>query len=161
MDCYLYSLPGKNETLHLLSPLGKEQLAGIPSRSELFIGRLLDPAKGTAPDNISFNADFLVLVHQIVRDNMLNDPGVRAEVARQTNGFVFIVDRRAPSDTEIIKEDVIGIFLVSEGKTDTSNYRPNPEYLLIGKNGVAFFADKVEELLMEKLLTAETTDKIY
>ena len=160
MDCYLYSIPGATETLHLLSPLDKEQLAGLPSRSELFIGRLLDPEKGTAPENISFNADFLVLVHQLVREIMLNDPGVREEVARQANGFVFIVDQRAPASEEILKEDVIGIFMVNENKTDESRYRPNPDYLLIGKNGVAVFTDKVEERLMKKLLEKESTEKI-
>lgn len=160
MDCYLYSIPGTNETLHLLSPLNKEQLAGLPSRSELFIGRLLDPEKGTAPENISFNADFLVLLHQLVRDCMLDDPAVREEVAKQPNGFVFIVDQRSPSSEEVQKEDVIGIYLVAENKTDVSKYRPNPDYLLIGKNGVAVFTDRVEEELMKKLLEKEPTEKI-
>lgn len=153
MDCYLYSLPGENETLHLLSPLDSEALAGKATRSEFFIGRLLDPEKGTAPENISFNADFLVLVHQVVRELMLTDPAVKAEIEKQENGFVFIIDQRSPTSEEVIKEDVIGIYLVNDRQTDISKYRPNPDYLLIGRNGVAVFNDKVEEELVRRLLS--------
>ena len=152
MDCHLYSIPGEKGTLHLLSPLTQEQLAGRATRSEFFLGRLLDPAKGTEPENISYNADFLVILHELVRDLMATDRDVLEEAQRQPNGYVFIVDQRAPADEEVLKEDIIGIFLVNEKTTDASRYRPNPDYRLIGKNGVALFPDKVEELLMQKLL---------
>lgn len=153
MDCHLYSIPGANETLHLLSPLDKAQLAGLPSRSELFLGRLIDPEKGADPDNISYNADFLVIVHELVRDMMVNHPDVTEEAKGQLNGFVFIVDQRSPQNEEVQKEDIIGIFLVNDRKTDAERYRPNPEYRLIGKNGVAVFPDRVEEELLKRLLS--------
>lgn len=152
MDCHLYSIPGEKGTLHLLSPLSKEQLSGRPSKSEFFLGRLLDPERGTEPENISYNADFLVILHEIVRDLMATDRDVLEEAQQQPNGFVFIVDQRAPSDQEVEKEDIIGIFLVNEKTTDASRYRPNPDYRLIGKHGVALFPDKVEERLMERIL---------
>jgi hypothetical protein len=152
MDCYLYSLPGKSETLHLLSPLDKEVLSGMETRSEFFIGRLLDPEKGIEPGNISYNADFLVLLHGLVRDIMVNDPDVIQEAAAQQNGFVFIVDKRAPEGEEIRKEDIIGIFLVSERKTNTANYRPNPDYELVSKRSVGILPASVETALLEKLL---------
>jgi hypothetical protein len=83
---------------------------------------------------------------------MLNDPEVVAEVAAQPNGFVFIVDRRAPEGEEVEKEDVIGIYLVNENETDVNRYRPNPEYKLISKRGVGKFAEEVEVELMRVLL---------
>jgi hypothetical protein len=152
MDCHLYSVPGAEETLHLLSPLSKAQLAGKESRSEFFLGRLIDPAQGADPGNISYNADFLVIVHELVRDTMVNHPDVVAEAESQLNGFVFIVDQRSPHNEEVQKEDIIGIFLVNENKTDVSRYRPNPDYRLIGKNGVAVFPDKIEDALIRRLL---------
>ncbi len=152
MNCYLYKIPSAKDTLHLLSPLGKEELAKQQSRSELFLGRLIDPEKEIGPDNISYNADFLVVLHKIVRDLMLNDPEVLAEVAAQPNGFVFIVDRRSPEGEEVEKEDIIGIYLVNENETDVNRYRPNPEYKLISKRGVGKFADEVEVELMRVLL---------
>jgi hypothetical protein len=152
MNCYLYKLPSGDKILHLLSPLGKEELGKLTSRSELFLGRLIDPEKEITPENISYNADFLVVLHQIVRDLMVNDPDVIAEANNQPNGFVFIVDRRSPEGEEVEKEDVIGIFLVNENKTDTSRYRPNPDYKLISKRGVAKFPDEVEMELMKVLM---------
>ncbi len=152
MNCYLYKLPSADKTLHLLSPLGKEELAKQKSRSELFLGRLIDPEKEIIHENISYNADFLVVLHQVIRDLMVNDPDVIAEAKSQPNGFVFIVDRRSPENAEVEKEDVIGIFLVNENKTDASRYRPNPDYKLISKRGPGKFPDEVEMELMKILL---------
>lgn len=152
MECYLYAIPGKEETLHLLSPLSREQLAGRDTRSEFFIGRLIDPLKGIAVGNISYNADFLVLVHSLVRDLMVNDPSVLEEAAKQPNGFVFIIDRRAKEDENIQKEDIIGIFLVAGNKTDISNYRPNPDYVLVSERSVGILPEIVEDALMKRLI---------
>jgi len=152
MNCYLYKIPSAKETLHLLSPLGKEELAKLTSKSELFLGRLIAPDKEIGPDNISYNADFLVVLHQVVRGLMVNDEDVLKQAASQQNGFVFIVDRRSPEGEEVEKEDVIGIFLVNEFKTDISKYRPNPDYKLISKRGVGKFPDEVEIELMTVLM---------
>jgi len=76
--------------------LGKRRIGKQKSRSELFLGRLIDSEKEITHENISYNADFLVVLHQIVRDLMVNDPDVIAEAKKQPNGFVFVVDRRAP-----------------------------------------------------------------
>lgn len=152
MNCYLYKIPSATETLHLLSPIGKEELAKLTSKSELFLGRLIDPEKEIVPDNISYNADFLVVLHQVVRGLQVNDEDVLKQAASQQNGFVFIVDRRSPEGEEVEKEDVIGIFLVNEYKTDISKYRPNPDYKLISKRGVGQFPDEVEIELMTVLM---------
>lgn len=151
MNCYLYKIPSSKETLHLLSPLSKEELAKLTSKSELFLGRLIDPDKEIIHENISYNADFLVVLHRIVRDYMVTDPEVIAQAEKQPNGFVFIVDRRT-TEEEVEKEDIIGIFLVNESQTDVSRYRPNPDYKLISKKGPGMFHDEVEMELMKVLL---------
>ncbi len=151
MNCYLYKIPAAKETLHLLSPIGKEELAKLTSKSELFLGRLIDPEKGIEHDNISYNADFLVVLHRIVRDFMVNEQGVLEQVKAQPNGFVFIVDRRS-GDQHVEKEDIIGIFLVNESMTDVSKYRPNPDYKLISEKGPGMFHDEVEMELMKVLM---------
>ena len=113
---------------------------------------MIAPDKEIGPDNISYNADFLVVLHQVVRGLMVNDEDVLKQAASQQNGFVFIVDRRSPEGEEVEKEDVIGIFLVNEFKTDISKYRPNPDYKLISKRGVGQFPDEVEIELMTVLM---------
>lgn len=151
MNCYLYKIPSPSETLHLLSPLNKDELSKLTSKSELFLGRLIDPEKEITHENISYNADFLVVLHSIIRDYMVTDPEVIAQAAKQPNGFVFIVDRRS-NEEEVEKEDIIGIYLVSDSKTDPSRYRPNPDYKLISKKGPGMFHDEVEMELMKVLL---------
>lgn len=157
MNCYLYKLPASDKTLHLLSPLSAEEIGSQQSRSELFLGRLVDPELGATPENISYNADFLVVMHELVRDLMVIDPGVIAEAKSQPNGFVFIVDRRAQAETDekVEKEDVIGIFLVNEYATDASRYRPNPDYRLVSAKGMAMLPEVVEAELVKRLLSLE------
>jgi hypothetical protein len=156
MKCHTLLLQNGQEELHLLSPFSKEELKNVQSRSELFFGRLIEPSLGVLPGNISYNADFLVHVHSLVRDAMVNDPDVTANAKEQPNGFVFIIDKRSPaaadkSEKHVDKEDIIGIFLCNDFKTDAEKYRPNPDYLLVSEKGVGQFPDAVEEEL-KKLL---------
>ncbi|HEU4717092.1 MAG TPA: hypothetical protein VFU15_04635 [Bacteroidia bacterium] len=152
MDCYLVQVGKGAETLHLLTPFSNEELAGNNSRSEFFIGRLVKPEEGVKPENISFNLDFLVAMHQVVREVMAEDPEVTEKAKEQENGFVFIVDRRSPEDSEVEKEDIIGIFLCNERKTDAARYRPNPDYKLISKRGMGMLPMTAEVELKRRIL---------
>lgn len=159
MNCNVLLLQNGPNELHLLSPFTKEELKGISSKSELFFGRLNEPSLGVLPGNISYNRDFLVHVHSLVRDLMVNDAEVLSHAKEQPNGFVFIIDRRSPAATDVAqehvdKEDIIGIFLCNDYKTDVTKYRPNPDYLLVSSRGVALFPEVVEARLKD-LLTPE------
>ena len=92
----------------------------------------------------------MVMYHQAVRDIMCTVPDVVAEASQQENGFVFIVDGRAPEGKDIPKEDIIGIFLVNERKTDASRYRPNPDYRWFTESGAAQMPQEVAIGLFEK-----------
>ena len=157
MNCHVLLLQNGSNELHLVSPFTKEELKGVQSRSELFIGHLLDPSIGVVPGNIAYNKDFLVHLHSLVRELMVNDPEVIARAQEQPNGFVFIVDRRSPATEhgqgeQVDKEDIIGIFVCHERATDVSRYRPNPDYLLISAKGPGQFPEPVEAAL-KKLLS--------
>ncbi len=158
MNCNVLLLQNGPNEIHLISPFTKEELKSVQSRSELFIGQLNEPEIGVVPGNISYNKDFLVHMHALVRDIMVNDPQVIARAEEQPNGFVFIIDRRSPAATDVSqehvdKEDIIGIFLCNEFKTDVGKYRPNPDYLLVTEKGVAQFPEQVE-LELKKLINA-------
>jgi hypothetical protein len=154
MNCNVLLLQNGPNEIHLLSPFTKEELKNVQSRSELFIGQLNEPAIGVVPGNISYNKDFLVHMHALVRDIMVNDPQVIARAEEQPNGFVFIVDRRSPgteqnSEANVDKQDIIGIFVCHDRKTDVSKYRPNPDYVLISEKGIGQFPPAVEEALFK------------
>lgn len=157
MNCNVLLLQNGPSEIHLLSPFTKEELKNVQSRSELFLGQLIEPAIGVVPGNISYNKDFLVHIHALVRDRMVSDPQVIARAEEQPNGFVFIIDRRSPatldaSPDKVDKQDIIGIFLCNDRKTDASKYRPNPDYLLISEKGIGQLPLVVEEEL-QKLIT--------
>lgn len=156
MQCHVMMLQDGSKEIHLLSPFSRDQLKKVQSRSELFIGQLNEPAIGVLPGNISYNKDFLVYMHSLVRDVMVNDPQVIARAEEQPNGFVFIIDRRSPgaaqnSSDNIDKHDIIGIFVCHDRKTDASKYRPNPDYVLISEKGIGQLPPQVEEALQEML----------
>jgi hypothetical protein len=149
MNCNVLLLQNGPNEIHLLSPFTKEELKDVQSRSELFIGQLIDPEIGVVPGNISYNKDFLVHIHSLVRDTMVSDPQVISRAEEQPNGFVFIVDRRSPgtetaSADHVDKQDIIGIFLCNDRKTDVTRYRPNPDYVLISDKGPGQFPEAVE-----------------
>jgi hypothetical protein len=156
MQCHVVVLEGEGNEVHLLSPFSREELKNARSRSELFIGQLIEPAIGVVPGNVAYNKDFLVHVHSLVRDIMVNDQQVITRAAEQPNGFVFIVDRRSPATAEgaaddIDKQDIIGIFRCNDRRTDVSRYRPNPDYLLISEKGIGQFPEAVEAALKNLL----------
>jgi len=158
MNSYTLLLQNGEDEVHLLSPFSKEELKNIRSKSELFYGRLIEPSLGVLPGNISFNRDFLVHLHSLVRDTMVNDPEVIANAKEQPNGFVFIIDRRSPaaadkSEKHVDKEDIIGIFLCNDFKTDGSKYRPNPDYRIVTEKGVSILPEEVEKRLRELIST--------
>ncbi len=156
MNCHVLLLEDGKKELHLLSPFSKEELQNVASKSELFIGQLVDPEIGVIPGNIAYNKDFLVHLHLLVRDCMVNDPEVIRLASEQPNGFVFIVDGRSPhttgrSDSMIDKEDIIGVFLCNDRKTDVNKYRPGPDYLVISEKGVTKLPESVEKHLKEMI----------
>jgi hypothetical protein len=156
MNCNVLLLQNGPNEIHLLSPFTKEELKNAQSRSELFLGQLIEPAIGVLPGNISYNKDFLVHMHALVRDIMYNDPQVIARAEEQPNGFVFIVDRRSPgtmdaSPEKVDKQDIIGIFLCNDRQTDASKYRPNPDYVLISDKGIGQLPEAVEAELRKLL----------
>lgn len=156
MNCYVFELPLNGEMHHVLTPLTAEQL-GDHLYAHAVAGHLIQPLHGPQPENIAYNPEFLVVLHETVRDCMVNDSQVTEEAAGQLNGFVFIVDRRAPRETDIPKEDIIGIFLVSDRKTDPSRYRPNPDYRLVTARGFAQLPEVAEAVFLQQLLQPRTS----
>ncbi len=152
MNCYLYKIEREDKILSLLSPLAQTELPTSGLSSEAIIGSLIEPLHGVVVGNIAYNADFLIALHELVRDTMVDDVDVLQQASEQDNGFVFIVDRRAPEGNDIPKQDIIGIFLVNDKQTDVSRYRPNPDYQLISDKGMGQFPKRVEEQFLQRLM---------
>ncbi|MGL5889583.1 MAG: hypothetical protein ACRC3B_06855 [Bacteroidia bacterium] len=153
MQFHIFTLEQNNTSVYLLTPFSRDDMPAQLSQ-RAFAGKLIDPLQGPLMENVAVNPEFLVTMHETVRDVMVDAPEVVAEAEGQLNGYVFIVDRRAPEGKDIPKEDIIGIFLVNERKTDVSRYRPNPDYKLISEKGFAQLPERAETELLKRL-TAE------
>lgn len=152
MNCFLHCITVDANDTWFLSPLDADQLKQAGIASKRFAGRLADPVLGPVPGNVDYNPDFLLLLHETVRDVMATDPEVIEEAEKQPNGFVFIIDRRSQEGEAIKEEDIIGIFLVHEKQTDAGRYRPNPDYRFVTERGFGLLPVPVEEQLMRKLM---------
>ena len=150
MQFHIFTLEQNGESVYLLTPFSRNDMPAALSQ-QAFAGKLIDPLQGPFMENVAVNPEFLVVMHETVRDVMVEDPEVIAEAKEQPNGYVFIVDRRAPEGKDIPKEDIIGIFLVSDRKTDVSRYRPNPDYKLISEKGFAQLPEPAEIELLKRL----------
>ncbi|MCK6639115.1 MAG: hypothetical protein L6Q81_03445 [Bacteroidia bacterium] len=153
MQLHVSVLEGNGSEIHLLSPFSAVELRARSTSPHVFAGSLLSAELGIIPGNIAYNKEFLVHLHSLVRDLMHDDAQVTTRAAEQENGFVFIIDRRSPaaeinSEENVDKEDIIGVFLCNNFKTDASKYRPNPDYLLVSSKGVGIFPEKVETALL-------------
>lgn len=153
MQLHVSVLEGNGNEIHLLSPFTAADLRSRSNSAHLFAGSLMSVELGMIPGNIAYNKEFLIHLHSLVRDLMHDDPQVSTRAAEQENGFVFIIDRRSPaaemnSEEHVDKEDIIGVFLCNDFKTDASKYRPNPDYLLVSSKGVGIFPEKVETALL-------------
>ena len=153
MQLHVSVLEGNGNEIHLLSPFTAAELRSRSNSAHLFAGSLMSVELGMIPGNIAYNKEFLIHLHSLVRDLMHDDPQVSTRAAEQENGFVFIIDRRSPaaainSEEHVDKEDIIGVFLCNDFKTDASKYRPNPDYLLVSSKGVGIFPEKVETVLL-------------
>lgn len=147
---HIYKLFENDTPLHVVSPFSSNELTTLGLDGATVLGRIKNTALPVTHDNIEISSEFMVLYHQAVRDTMCNIPQVIEEASQQENGFVFIVDGRAPEGKDIPKEDIIGIFLVNERKTDASRYRPNPDYRWFTERGAAQMPYEVAIALFEK-----------
>jgi len=147
---HIYKLFEEDSPLHVVSPFSSTELTTLGLDGTTILGRIKNTKLPITHDNIEMSSEFMVMYHQAVRDIMCTVPDVVSEASQQENGFVFIVDGRAPEGKDIPKEDIIGIFLVNERKTDASRYRPNPDYRWFTQSGAAQMPHEVAIRLFEK-----------
>jgi hypothetical protein len=78
-------------------------------------------------------------------------PGLIAEARRKVDGWVYIVDGRAPSPQgPVSPEDIIGAFQVKDGEVVPGSYQRNGNHAVLSTNG--FF--RLDAMLQTKLYSA-------
>ena len=125
---------------------------GIPTLSvlgSLAVG-LKDGGQITS-ENFQENELFVEFLISVIEKHGPDSPDLKAEAHRQHDGFVFIIDGRAPNpagELSEMGEDIIGWFRVENGEVIPGSYGHNGRHALVSANGVM----KLDAFLRERLL---------
>lgn len=148
--------PYRSSDAFLLSPLVLDQASqhGLPEGA--VAGHLPLHVTQITKELFVPNPQFLSLLHEVVA---LHGPSLFVkDPANLSDGLFRIFDLRAPDlrdpglGGQIEMEDVIGHFDVRAGEIVPDSYRPNPEYLLVGRRGPFVLGQELKNRLIERLL---------
>jgi hypothetical protein len=138
--------------LKALSPLSPEEVNQIGElKSEAIIG--LFHNGNSRIEDFRPNKVFLDFMHKIISTEAVEDPSIMEAAMQQKEGWLYIIDNRVSSiandDTD--SEDIIGAFEVVDGKITSDSYYPNPNYSVLGENGLFQLPDSLYKLLIEAI----------
>ncbi len=148
---YLYFTMG-GTFVSLVDPSVVEQgaLAG-----EAILGEWISPTLGEGiverlpPESIRVNRVFVEFLHRVIERWAPEGPGFEAEVRRQRDGWIYIIDGRTPTPQgDVPPEDIIGAFEVRGGKLVAGSYRPSTSHRIVSNGGLF----RLDENLHERLL---------
>lgn len=114
--------------------------------------------------------EFNALLHQVIRENYMQDESLHSQAQYQRDGFIHIggkllqtrlvcggsrLDERNPPFAGRIPdvEDIIGSVQINDGKVQPDTYQPNPSHRILSLNGVFILTDHLMKKLKERLST--------
>lgn len=164
-DLYVFTFHNDGQihrSLALLSP-EKVQQYGLPT--EAVLGEISALLPSMTPDQFEANEAFLTLLHKTVRQFGPQLTELQAQAKTQGTGYLPFIDGRAPTNSQIAPEDILGQFEVSRGEIKADSYLPNPHYKLLTDNGPIQLPSLIETHIMEAVhkqleLDPSTTHKI-
>jgi hypothetical protein len=119
-----------------------------------------DAIIGTLPSNvleinqatIAQNPSFVLFLHRVIAMHGPADPSLMNKALQIGRGSLFLIDGRATTPGgQQESEDVFGVFQVEGGQIIKDSYRPNPDYLLVGKRGLFVLDTWFHARLLEEL----------
>ena len=114
--------------------------------------RSLGPGETITPVVFSPNRAFADFLHGMIARRASALPGFIAEARRQGNGWIYVIDQRAPTpDDAVPPEDILGFFQVSDGEVVPDSYQPNPRHLILSANGFMRLEGELQACLLEEL----------
>ena len=135
-----------------VTPPGRSPEAGVIA--EAIVGALLRPADQlnvVTPDNFARNSVFVDFLHGVIAEHGPSVPGLAAEAKRKVEGWVYIIDGRAPTPQDSVSpEDIIGAFQVKGGEVVPGSYQRNGKHAVLSGNG--FF--RLDPVLRQQLYSA-------
>ncbi|MBI1374786.1 MAG: hypothetical protein GC159_18860 [Phycisphaera sp.] len=148
---YIYQTRKDDGTMvNYLSPLKPDEAfsEGLPAQAVM--GEV--PATDSELDAGAFkqNKIFLAFLNGVIANHATQCPGLQAEIERQQDGYVYIIDRRTPTPGgEVPPEDIIGAVKIEKGQL--LSYHGSPNYRTFTGAGFMQLDPWLHERLMEEL----------
>jgi hypothetical protein len=111
------------------------------------------------PENFVPNRTFIEVLHRVIREHGPNVPGFEQAAREQGKGGLAIIDRRTPEgpNGNVPPEDILGLFVVADGRASAASYSANPNYRVFTKDGLTKLPEPLHAILLAELtrLTAD------
>jgi len=135
-----------NEKAVVVSAISPNQALKNGLIGKLVLG-VLDPnSRKISERTFIQNREFRLLVQQLAAIG--DEPGLKKYISTQNPEFVAAIDQRTANPMgNVPNEDIIGFYIIKNGKIDSFNQNKN--YKLVTKDGVAKFTPGVVKQLQE------------
>jgi hypothetical protein len=124
----IIELPGPRFVLAFVSPR-----LGHPPPRLARLGELKSGPGALRERDFQVDEHALDRVHRVIAERGVECPGVLAEARRVGDGYVYVVDQRTPSDTEVSTRDVLGAFETRSGTP--GRYIASADYRVVTEHG--------------------------
>ncbi|GAB1261919.1 hypothetical protein [Aurantivibrio plasticivorans] len=105
-----------------------------------------DKASGFTP-----NKNYHTTINGFCEKILAKDPSTLEEAEGIENGWLYIIDQRTPTpETTVPPEDIIGAFIIEDGKI--KEFKSNNNHRIVTNNGVTNFGRDKEEQYLSYLL---------
>ena len=148
----IYEAKEDDKTTKYLSILPGSYVFDNGLQSENIVGIVWGDAPNLSPMNVRPNPVFIEIFHECIYNTAITLPDLAAEAQRQGDGYVYIVDPRAPENQEVTPDDLVGAVEVKGGQFVEGSYSPNPDYLFIGKNGPCQLLMEYQTAILKRLM---------
>jgi hypothetical protein len=142
MQVAIFEVQTDNGFIGMVSFLSQEVVFTKGLSTESIIGTVPLGGDQIAPSNFTPNPVFVDYLHKFVARHTPALPEFQADVKRQKNGWVYIIDfRTGDVNGAVPPEDIIGAFEV----------KPNPNYRLFTEKGFFVLHPRLEARLVEEI----------
>ena len=140
----LVSLLPPSETIHG----GGLPIEGILGKCK----RLMADNESLTEENLIPNKVFVDLLHEVIATFAPQNPDFQAEVRRQGDGWVYIIDARTQTPEDAVPpQDIIGAFQVTGGQLVPGSYSPSPKHSLLTSRGLFQLGPALHARLLETI----------
>ena len=148
---YLYATLRNGVQSNYLSFLEPEHVYQYGLAGEAIIGEV-DSSLSISPGHFARNSVFKDFLHRVIARVASTLPELQWQASQEPDGSLFIIDARvADPNGDILPEDILGVFRVTNGKIVPGSYQMNPNHQLVSQKGLFRLHPAIHAELLREL----------